>query len=190
MTYYAQFTILENSLSSSQVTGWYDTSFAIYNVDFTQPNYIQLTSSEWNNRFNTPYVLNGSLTSVPPLPVGISLETALANLAQFRFSYQNSGVYFTASGVSTPSLYDTSPTGISYMMAAELSVIKGLWPTNGKGWKLTNGQYINFLPIDVTNLSEKALGFIQECFSYEQQLANELQANPNMSITSGWPSNQ
>jgi hypothetical protein len=111
----------------------------------------------------------------------------LAALAMQRWTKETAGVYFTATGASSPSLYGTDREAQMKIIGAAHLASAGALP-NGATWKTADGFFVPLATADLVALLGAAATYIQACYTRESVLAAEIRAGGSPDVTTGWPS--
>ena len=152
----------------------------------TNAEYCDRISNYRNQYFDTD---TNTLKDYVPPPVAPTLDSRMAELEALCQQHMTSGIYFTPSAYTNPSLFDTGAASQSKMLTSFVASSNGLWPTTAV-WKIDDGSFVNMTATDVINLAKKSQAYIQACYATEADLQTKLQADLTTDITVGWPSNK
>lgn len=106
-----------------QVIGWYDTDELDYPVLPAAANLLTLTQAQWDGRFTTPFMQNGTLIATPALTTKQKLANAQA--AQIVTITQACGIAivagFTSSALGAAYTYPSQPNDQTNLIGAVAS---------------------------------------------------------------------
>jgi hypothetical protein len=63
----------------------------------------------------------------------------------------------------------------------------GKWPTTGV-WKTKSGTFVPLTPADVEALATQVAAYVAQSYAVEASYAAQIQINPSVDISTGWPS--
>jgi hypothetical protein len=156
---------------------------------------VTMTADQWAARATDSWYDPATQTFVaPPPPVTPSPPTqaqlvaaALAALALLRYSKEVAGINFQASSATAKSLFETDPTSQAKISSAYVMATAGKW-VDGSPWKASDGSFVAMTTADIEALGVQAATYVAGCYAVEASYAAQIQTNPAVDTSTGWPS--
>jgi hypothetical protein len=190
MIYFAQIDPTATVASAVLGFGSAQDSYVLPEIGF-----VTMTVDQWAARSTDSwYDPTAKTFIVPPPPVPLPPPTdaqlivaALATLASLRYSKEIAGINFQASGATAKSLFATDRDSQAKISSAYVMASAGKW-VDGTPWKASDGGFVTMAAADIEALGVQAAAYVAGCYAVEASYAAQIQTNPAVDTSTGWPS--